>query len=286
MSAAVVVMDLRLLMARRHVDSTGRWLGFVFGASTIVSPHSSQRVRRSARIREHNVPWSLKEIWKMSSNVWPETRMPWKRLLSCEIRFPTALMVVVAISDKPYAGRLIRFENWVYYVLPLYEYLYTLDEMRYSGILNTAFVDRLTNILHQHHDHIQSFVQEQMTTVGGARTVEFIYPMKQQGHAQLTPNEAYMWPYQNLNDVDVALEEMEELRIAYQTAQQELLQDDDDNKETNDNGDGPATSQIPPVLLGALSFPRPFQVRRRGQPPNDDGSDDNWIVLSPSGDDY
>lgn len=62
-----------------------------------------------------------------------------------------------------------------------------------------------------------------------------------QADSARTPVESYLWPYQNL-DLDLALEELEELRLCYEAAQR--------------------GADVPPVLVGVLDSISPYLQRR------------------------
>lgn len=120
----------------------------------------------------------------------------------------------------------------LYYVLPLEEYQQTLAELRHY--LPPKCVDAMADLLEQQHQQMR---QQICSTVNAE--VEFIYPLRD-GHAD-TIEASYLWPYQNL-PLDLAIEEMEEIRIPYQCWH-----------------DGYA---IPPILLGMLGDPCPYYERR------------------------
>lgn len=128
------------------------------------------------------------------------------------------------------SARLLQLER-IYYSLPLDEYIHTLQD--FEGLLPQRCLDEVLSILHAHHGALKSFILEALPC-----EVEFLRPMNLGAR---TPVESYLWPYQNL-DLDLALEELEELRLCYEAAQR--------------------GADVPPVLVGVLDSISPYLQRR------------------------
>ncbi len=121
----------------------------------------------------------------------------------------------------------------LYYTLPIEEYA---EVIRFfEKFLPQRFVEQLVEILNSHHDQLEEKIRREMEA-----NVCFVHPLRYD--SQLSVIESYTWPYQNFDDIELGIEEMEEIRIPYQVLQ--------------------TGSTVPPILLGMLGTPCPYYVRR------------------------
>ncbi len=122
----------------------------------------------------------------------------------------------------------------LYYALPIDEYAATIRE--FERYLPLHVIRPLQTILEHHYEVLSAKLRHEIPA-----EIECVRPMKERS---LSPLESYLWPYRNL-DVDVALEELEELRLPYEVHQ--------------------AGHPVPPVLTAVLDDPCPY-YRPRGAP--------------------
>ena len=150
----------------------------------------------------------------------------------------------IIISSHPFGLYQSKLINWqadtvrrfglekLYYALPLQEYSDTLNEL--DKVLPKKCVAQIYEILNMHYDQLVTKIKREIEA-----EVVFVHPM--QVDRTLSVEQSYMWPYQNL-DIELALEEMEEIRIPYQVMK--------------------SGSLVPPILLGMLGTPCPYYERR------------------------
>ncbi|MBF0135013.1 MAG: hypothetical protein HQL65_02145 [Magnetococcales bacterium] len=125
-----------------------------------------------------------------------------------------------------------RFQiNRLYYALPIEEYTAILDEIK--TYIPEKLHREILDLLNNHYDQLKNKIINSMDA-----EVEFLYPMRNE---ILTPEESYVWPYQNLK-IDLGIEDLDEVHIPYQARK---------------NG-----AHIPPILLGVLGIPYPYYERR------------------------
>ncbi len=159
----------------------------------------------------------------------------------------------VSISENPFGDYHLRLLGWqadsvsfygikkLYYALPVDEYMVTLSKLKKH--FPVKCVDEISHKLHDHYKQLKEKITETIDA-----EVEFIHPMRL---GKMTQTESYTWPYRNL-DIDLGIEEMNEIRIVYQAMKE--------------------GAAIPPVLLGILKIPDPY---------NDPRENDTRLTLIP-----
>jgi len=150
----------------------------------------------------------------------------------------------VIISSDPFGEYQTRTVSWqsdivkrlsiknLHYIVPFLEYKRTLESI--AGFFSENIMSRLYEVLDFHHEEIRRYVLDNINA-----DIEFIYPLR--NNPELSIEESYTWPYENL-EVDMGIEEMEEVRIPYQVKM--------------------SGKKIPPILLGMLNDPCPYNKKR------------------------
>jgi hypothetical protein len=146
----------------------------------------------------------------------------------------------IHIAENPFGPYQIRLMRWqadtvkrlgikkVFYSLPVDEYLQSAEELAgLDGWHGRAA--RLEDMIRRQHDALRWAIRAMLEC-----EIDFIHPMRR---GVSSVEESWVWPYLNL-DVDLGIEEMEEVRIAYEARERGV--------------------EGPPVLLGALAEDTPY----------------------------
>nr|VFJ96146.1 MAG: hypothetical protein BECKLFY1418A_GA0070994_10566 [Candidatus Kentron sp. LFY] len=149
----------------------------------------------------------------------------------------------ILISETPYGQYQSQLIGWqadsvkrfgikkLWYALPFDEYMVTIKEL--ERFLPPKCVHQISHKLHIHYNMLKEKIKNTIDA-----QLEFIHPMRLDN---ISVEESYMWPYQNL-EADLGIEEIQEIRIPYQTMK--------------------TGSMIPPILLGLLGMPVPYYSPR------------------------
>jgi len=150
----------------------------------------------------------------------------------------------IMVSPNPFGVYQTRLINWqadlishfdvkkLYYALPIEEYQQTLQQV--ADYFPQDIIQQVMAILNEHHQQLETKITQEISA-----DIDFIHPL--QIDKSLSTEESYVWPYKNLK-VDLGLEEMEEIQIAYQAMKEGVT--------------------LPPILLGMLGSPCPYYERR------------------------
>lgn len=146
----------------------------------------------------------------------------------------------IHIAENPFGPYQIRLMRWqsdtvkrlgikkLYYALPIDEYLQSAERLsRYEGWHGRA--ERLEDMIRRQHDALRWAIRAMIEC-----EVAFIHPLRRD---VTSVEESWVWPYLNL-ELDLGIEEMEEVRIAYEARQRGAV--------------------VPPILLGALAERTPY----------------------------